>query len=83
MRPCLTFLVVLITCPARADGPADNIPENVRRIPKPGIAVPDADRQELEGQLASLAQKIALIRDRPESERIDRKSTRLNSSHRL
>ena len=30
-----------------ADGPADNIPDQVRRIPPPGIAVPDEVRKRL------------------------------------
>jgi len=43
-------------CPA--DGPADNAVENVRRVPKLGIEVPEADRVELQASLDSLATKI-------------------------
>ena len=50
---CL-LLVLIATIPAMADGPADNIPTNVRRIPKLGVEVPAAVRQELEKGLAEL-----------------------------
>ena len=43
---------------AQADGPADNIPTNVRRIPKLGVDVPADVRQELEAGLAELQGKI-------------------------
>src|SRR3954463_5937280 len=45
-----------------ADGPADNRPENVRRIPKVGIEVPPGDRKALEDGLASLARAIEPLR---------------------
>jgi len=41
-----------------ADGPGDNLPDKVRRIPPPGIAVAAADRAELEAQLAALGNEI-------------------------
>lgn len=59
---CLTAALLLLPAPARADGPADNLPDNVRRIPKLGVEVPDADRQELEAGLKTLADLIAQIR---------------------
>jgi len=43
---------------ATADGPADNIPEKVRPVPPPGIAVADGDRAALEQGLASLGKAI-------------------------
>lgn len=46
---------------ALADGPADNVADNVRRIPKLGVDVSEADRQELEAGLASLAEQIGRI----------------------
>lgn len=46
----------------RADGPADNVPDNVRRVPKIGVEVPDADRQELEVDLKTLAAQIAKLK---------------------
>lgn len=42
-----------------ADGPGDNIPANVRRIPKLGIEVPEAVRQDLQQRLDQLASAIA------------------------
>jgi acetyl esterase/lipase len=44
----------LATPPARADGPLDNHPDNVRRIPKLGIEVPAERREELEAKLLKL-----------------------------
>jgi dienelactone hydrolase len=46
-----------------ADGPADNIPTNVRRIPKVGIEVPAERRAKLEAGLAQLAESLARLRE--------------------
>jgi len=46
-----------------ADGPADNVAENVRRIPPPGIAISAADRTELTERAAKLAQEIDALRE--------------------
>ena len=46
---------------AGADGPRDNIAENVRPVPPPGITVPAAERQELEAGLKELRQEIEKI----------------------
>ncbi|HUQ70479.1 MAG TPA: hypothetical protein VM165_13190, partial [Planctomycetaceae bacterium] len=46
---------------AWADGPADNAVENVRRVPKLGVEVSDADRQELEAGLKELGERIAKL----------------------
>src|SRR5438046_1709467 len=46
----------------RADGPSDNLPDKVRRIPPPGIKVPDADRVELEKGVAELDRQIESLR---------------------
>ena len=43
----LGMSVVCQTFPAVADGPADNKSEQVRPVPPPGIALPDADREAL------------------------------------
>jgi hypothetical protein len=48
--------------PVRADGPKDNLPEIVRPIPPPGIAVLASDRQELAAGLASLSRGIEALR---------------------
>ena len=42
---------------ARADGPLDNLPDAVRRIPKPGIEVPPEVRNDLEEGLAALSSR--------------------------
>jgi len=58
-----TFLTLaatlLLASPAIADGPQDNIPEKVRRVPPPGKKLTDADRQELSSGAADLAKEIA------------------------
>ena len=51
-------LVVLFTANVLADGPGDNIPDNVRRIPKLGIEVPAGRRETLEAGLKRLGQSI-------------------------
>jgi hypothetical protein len=45
-----------------ADGPADNIPDNVRRIPKLGVEVPEDVRNELDARLKRLEQSIDTLR---------------------
>lgn len=49
-----SFVLSLAPDLARADGPADNSLENVRRVPKLGVEVPEADRLELEAGLKEL-----------------------------
>jgi pimeloyl-ACP methyl ester carboxylesterase len=49
---------------ATADGPADNIPTEVRRVPKLGVEVPADVRAELETGLADLKSKIDALRNR-------------------
>src|SRR5439155_17553462 len=47
---------------ALADGPADNIPANVRRIPKLGVEVPAERKTKLEAGLKSLDEKLASLK---------------------
>jgi dienelactone hydrolase len=61
-RVWAVLFLVAVGSMALADGPADNIPANVRRIPKLGIDVPAERRATLEQGLASLASKLALLR---------------------
>ena len=42
----------------RADGPKDNLPENVRRVPPPGVKVPEQDGAELTRGLQQLRQAL-------------------------
>lgn len=53
------FLVIALS--AYADGPKDNLPDNVRRIPPPGIAVPTEVRSELQAGLAELDKEVSLL----------------------
>ncbi len=57
-------LAIFLSLPSLvfADGPADNIPENVRRVPKLGIEVPAEKRKELEAGLAKLRTAIDGVR---------------------
>ena len=47
-------LLLFLSSFSLADGPADNIPANVRRVPKLGIEVQEEKRKELEAGLAKL-----------------------------
>ena len=47
---------------ARADGPADNVAEKVRRIPPVGIAIPDDVRRELSQGVARLGTELESAR---------------------
>lgn len=53
---------------ARADGPSDNIPTNVRRLPKLGIDVPAAERESLEAGLAKLSATIDQLKTKKEAQ---------------
>ncbi len=55
-----TFFCVLM--PLRADGLQDNIPENVRRVPELGVAVPDDRATSMRTTLGQLQEKIAAIK---------------------
>ena len=55
MRFLLSLLAAALAVGvARADGPGDNKVENVRPVPPPGTALPDAVREELKSGLADL-----------------------------
>lgn len=45
-----------------ADGPSDNLPDRVRRVPPPGIKIPDAYRAGLEAGIAELGKEIESLR---------------------
>lgn len=61
-RLILCALILAATSLCHADGANDNLPENVRRVPPPGISVPEADRTELEAGVAELGKKIDTLR---------------------
>src|SRR6266581_3096679 len=51
-------LCYCLTPVTRADGPTDNLPDKVRRIPPSGIKISEADRAELEAGVAELGKEI-------------------------
>src|SRR5579859_6728459 len=55
-------LLFVLGVTAVADGERDNQVDNVRKIPPPGIKVPDADRAELAAGLEALGREIDAIR---------------------
>jgi dienelactone hydrolase len=57
-----TFTVVWVALAAWADGPKDNLPDAVRRIPQRGIDIPAETRAELERRLDGLASSIDRLR---------------------
>jgi hypothetical protein len=57
-----TTLTVLAALPLLADGPKDNIPDQVRPIPPPGVAIPDQERVLLQEGANALAKEIAALR---------------------
>lgn len=63
--PVGCFLLIGFVCqPVLAllpDGEKDNHPDQVRRIPRLGIKVPDSDRKELEKGLSRLSELIQMI----------------------
>src|SRR5262245_34648996 len=54
----LAALAALPSGTTRADGPADNIPDNVRPVPPKGTDIPEAVRDEIKKGLAELQQII-------------------------
>ncbi|MBI5775644.1 MAG: prolyl oligopeptidase family serine peptidase [Verrucomicrobia bacterium] len=63
MKQNVSLLFALFaTAVAHADGPKDNQIDNVRRVPPPGIAVPEKDRAELNQGLAALGKEIESLR---------------------
>jgi pimeloyl-ACP methyl ester carboxylesterase len=57
----LTMVLLLAHEAAFADGPRDNIAENVRQIPPPGIEVSAEDRAALEQQLEALTSRLTSL----------------------
>jgi dienelactone hydrolase len=60
-RGLALLVAVLLAAPGLADGPADNNPVTVRRIPKLGIEVPADRRAKLEAGLKQLDGKIMAL----------------------
>jgi len=58
------FVACIVSSLTLADGPQDNIPDNVRAVPPVGIELKPEDQQELEAGLKSLQDSIANLRRR-------------------
>lgn len=56
----LVFAAAVFT--VRADGPADNLADKVRRVPGPGVAIPDDARHELTEGVGQLSAEIEALR---------------------
>src|SRR5436305_10550487 len=61
--PCFLF-VLLFALSASADGPADNLPDKVRPVPRKGASIAASDRQELEDGIARLGSEIDALRSK-------------------
>lgn len=63
LRPLLFSFVGLHFAmgPLLADGPTDNLTENVRRIPPPGVPIPDEARKSLTAEVERLGAAIAAV----------------------
>lgn len=61
------LLLILFLTPAatRADGPADNAPSTVRRVPKTGIELAPEVRKELQDGMAALRADIEQVQNKP------------------
>ena len=62
MKSTLPLICCAVATSVLADGPGDNLPDKVRRVPPPGIAIPAADRSELEAGVAELDKVIDSLR---------------------
>src|SRR5262249_6616906 len=58
LLPLLSFVPLVL-----ADGPQDNIPDKVRRVPPPGVEVPKQDRDDLQAGVEALGKDIDALRD--------------------
>lgn len=66
MPPRIALALVMLTAPAFVDGPADNLVDNVRRVPKLGIEPSPADRDIIERGLSKLGESLDQIAGRAE-----------------
>jgi Prolyl oligopeptidase family len=71
-RLLIASLVLLPAFVALADGPQDNIPANVRRVPKLGVEVPADRRAKLEAGLKELEARIASLKRQTDAKTLER-----------
>ncbi len=64
MRCSWVLLLLILPSTVLADGPKDNLPDNVSRVPPPGIRVPDADRKELEDGLELFRKDLETLKNK-------------------
>ncbi len=64
MKPTCVLVLICFAAAAFvfADGPSDNLPDKVRRVPPPGVKISEADRAELQAGAAELGQEIQGLR---------------------
>ena len=62
MRGSWVLLVFMLQAAAVADGPQDNLLDNVSPVPPPGIKVPDADREELDEEPSYFAKDLETLK---------------------
>src|SRR5207302_750268 len=62
MRSPVFVALIFFALLVHADGPSDNLPDKVRRIPPPEIRIPDSDRAELEAAAGELGREIETLR---------------------
>ena len=62
LSPILYALLLGTAAFAHADGASDNLPDNVRRIPPPGITVTEPARAELQSGVNAFGKKIDALR---------------------
>src|SRR5437870_11961041 len=63
MRLPIFFASLFLALLIRADGPSDNLPDKVRRVPPPGIKIPDSDRAELAAGTTELGRELQSLRE--------------------
>jgi hypothetical protein len=66
-KTLLICAVIILPAALWADEPQDNIPTNVRRIPKLGIEVPAERRTKLEAGLKELEQKLTKLKSQKDA----------------
>jgi dienelactone hydrolase len=66
----LSTWMVFASLIAQADGPADNNPATVRRVPKLGVEVPEEKAEQLKVGLAELEKSLAAIHETKDARRI-------------
>ena len=57
----LSLLSCLVALPVLADGPKDNLPDNVRPVPPVGVELPAADADEIKAGLAELQREMRYL----------------------